>query len=403
MVEVDTVDAVVAALVRPARVLGAGPQPHPRPGSTCRSGSFISEFDGLSGSAKQKAIRAVVPGVTHLSGLDGRDDLIAALHDAMLDHAKPTQPKRLGPVGRGPPPAPARRRVRRGAAVVQVHRDRRRRDPVDHRGRRRRHRQAGPHLVRVQPCARVRRPAGPPELEAGDVYATGAESFLKEADANQRRGRNRAAVVHVICAAAAVHGQGQGHARRPATRRGPRGERRWTKPPRRCGRRPSSGARTPARPNGPSSGARRGRAQGERQNQWTIKDAVFEVLLEAKAAAGHIVATRTLYYKVRPLVQEYTDKELNYEYFSQTLLPEYERDHAPLQGLYYEARGELHHPHDGTVTPLGTREVEALQAAAVAVRQGALHREDGPGGPARALPARSEVRHGHHLREGLRR
>ena len=63
-------------------------------------GGFITEFDGASGSTKQRAIRAVVPGVTHLSGLEGRDDLIAALHDAMLDHAKPTQPKRLGPVGK---------------------------------------------------------------------------------------------------------------------------------------------------------------------------------------------------------------------------------------------------------------------------------------------------------------
>ena len=144
-------------------------------------------------------------------------------------------------------------------------------------------------------------------------------------------------------------------------------------------------------------------ARRQRQDQWTIKDAVFEVLPEAKAAAGLIVAIRTLYYKVRPLVQKYTDKQLDYDYFSQTLLPEYQREHGPLEGLYYEARGELHHPHDDTVTQLGTREVEALRAAAVAVRQGALHREDGPGGPARALPARSEVRHGHHLREGLSR
>ena len=80
---------------------------------------------------------------------------------------------------------------------------------------------------------------------------------------------------------------------------------------------------------------------------------------EAKAAAGHVVAARTLYYKVRPRVQDYTDKELTHEYFSQSLLPEYERTVAPLPGLYYEARGALHHPHDGVIIPLGTREVEA--------------------------------------------
>ena len=77
-----------------------------------------------------------------------------------------------------------------------------------------------------------------------------------------------------------------------------------------------------------------------------MKDAVFEVLLDAKAAAGLIVAIRTLFYKVRPMVQKYTDKTLDYKYFSQTLVPEFERDREALEGLYYEPRGELHHPHD---------------------------------------------------------
>ena len=57
--------------------------------------------------------------------------------------------------------------------------------------------------------------------------------------------------------------------------------------------------------------------------------------------------------------EEFTDKELNYSYFSQTLLPEYERTVAALPGLYYEPRGALHHPHDGVVIRLGTREVNA--------------------------------------------
>ena len=62
------------------------------------------------------------------------------------------------------------------------------------------------------------------------------------------------------------------------------------------------------------------------------------MLPEAKAAAGHIVAARTLYYKVRPLIQQYTDKELDYGYFSQTLLPEYERTVAPLPGPVLRGR-----------------------------------------------------------------
>ncbi|MEE6177668.1 hypothetical protein [Mycobacterium sp. 050134] len=62
-------------------------------------GKFISEFDGRSGSVKQRLVRAAAPGITHLSQLDSRADLVAALHDAMRFHAKPTPPSRLGPVG----------------------------------------------------------------------------------------------------------------------------------------------------------------------------------------------------------------------------------------------------------------------------------------------------------------
>lgn len=91
----------------------------------------------------------------------------------------------------------------------------------------------------------------------------------------------------------------------------------------------------------------------------TVKECVFAVMAEAKAAAGAVCSARTLYYQVRPRIQKYTDATLAFNYFSQYLTPDYERTVAPLPGLYYEARGELHHPHDGQVIRLGTREVEA--------------------------------------------
>ena len=98
----------------------------------------------------------------------------------------------------------------------------------------------------------------------------------------------------------------------------------------------------------------------QRENRMTLKSAVFEVMPEAKRLAGRVVDIRTLFYKVRPLIQKLgVDRELAYDYFTQTLVPEYQRTVAPLPGLYYEARGELHHPHDGTVVKLGTREVAA--------------------------------------------
>ena len=51
-----------------------------------------------------------------------------------------------------------------------------------------------------------------------------------------------------------------------------------------------------------------------------------KVLPEAKRLAGVRVAGRTLFYKVRPLIQRFTgDVELDYKYFSERLLPEYQR------------------------------------------------------------------------------
>ena len=97
--------------------------------------------------------------------------------------------------------------------------------------------------------------------------------------------------------------------------------------------------------------------------RWTFKEAVFAVLPDAKAAAGFIVAARTLYYKVRPRLQKLigTDAVLKYHYFATDLLPEYQStdEDGVLDGVYFEPRGELHHPHTGEIIRLGTREVEA--------------------------------------------
>ncbi len=97
--------------------------------------------------------------------------------------------------------------------------------------------------------------------------------------------------------------------------------------------------------------------------KWTFKEAVFAVLPDAKDAAGLVVAARTLFYKVRPRLQKLigTDAVLKYHYFATDLLPEYQREDEDgvLEGVYFEPRGELHHPHSGEIIRLGTREVEA--------------------------------------------
>jgi hypothetical protein len=103
-----------------------------------------------------------------------------------------------------------------------------------------------------------------------------------------------------------------------------------------------------------------------RAQEWTLKDAVFEVLPEAYEAGtgggAYPLSVRDLYYEVRPRIQQYTNDELNYEnYFATKLLPRYRQEHAALPLLYYKPRGMLYEPHTGEEIPLGTREVDEYQ------------------------------------------
>jgi hypothetical protein len=319
-------------------------------------GEFIREFDGLTSTAKAKAVRAAAAGVTHLSQLDGHDDVIGALHDAMLLHAKPTPPSRLGAVG-----ADHYRQLldtQHGVerfwykmaavtdggvpwvieiAVAETTQPGGTRFAVNH----------GPAFGD---------PLGRTFLSAGSVSAFGAASFLAAAGIEPHD--RYAAVIHVICPAPQFVDKGKVELVVPSTiaeaaakaLAGATSTLRREAEQRRKDARRAERARQRARDEAD---------RADRANTWSLKDAVFEMLPQAKAAAGHHVAARTLYYKVRPLIQQFTDKELGYAYFSQELLPEYERTVAPLPGLYYEARGALHHPHDGQITRLGTREVQA--------------------------------------------
>lgn len=97
-----------------------------------------------------------------------------------------------------------------------------------------------------------------------------------------------------------------------------------------------------------------------------LKDVVFKVLPEAydKATGGGVlpVSARTLFYQVRPLIQNYeikNHKDLDYTYFSQTLLTQYRQENDSLPLLYYDPRGMLYEPHTGKSIQLGTREVDS--------------------------------------------
>ena len=66
---------------------------------------------------------------------------------------------------------------------------------------------------------------------------------------------------------------------------------------------------------------------------------------------------RQIYYVVRPLVEERTDKPLIYSYFGQTLLPNYVNEHGCDWDVVYDDRGHFTEPHTTRVIGLGTLNV----------------------------------------------
>ena len=76
-----------------------------------------------------------------------------------------------------------------------------------------------------------------------------------------------------------------------------------------------------------------------------LKEAVFLMMDEAvKKASGdgkYPYSARSVFYQVRPLIQDLTNKILKDTYFCDTLIYQYIQEVKPLPGLYREPRGHL--------------------------------------------------------------
>jgi hypothetical protein len=99
-----------------------------------------------------------------------------------------------------------------------------------------------------------------------------------------------------------------------------------------------------------------------REPRTTQKEAAWEVLEAAYMAAsgnGALPAlARQIYYQARPKIMALTDdRELAYNYFSQTLLPDYIEEHGVDWNVVYDARGHFEEPHTNRRIGCGTIEV----------------------------------------------
>jgi hypothetical protein len=99
-----------------------------------------------------------------------------------------------------------------------------------------------------------------------------------------------------------------------------------------------------------------------REPRTTQKEAAWQVMEQAYMAASGNDAlpalARQIYYQARPKIMAMTaDKELQYNYFSQTLLPDYIEEHGVDWKVVYDARGHFEEPHTNRRIGCGTIEV----------------------------------------------
>jgi hypothetical protein len=103
----------------------------------------------------------------------------------------------------------------------------------------------------------------------------------------------------------------------------------------------------------------------ERAAEVSVKEAVFAVIEAAWALATndgeYPISRRMFFYPVRKMIQQYTSKALDFNYFSQTLLTAWSEIHEPIKGLYSDPRGVLYEPHTDRTVQLGTRQVEGYE------------------------------------------
>src|SRR5204862_3285903 len=99
-----------------------------------------------------------------------------------------------------------------------------------------------------------------------------------------------------------------------------------------------------------------------RSGRVTIKEAASDVMEEAylKASGGLPAKARQIMYAARPSIQERTGRQLDDQYFCQTLLPDYMKEYEEETAdwdVVFDERGHFTEPHTGRMFGLGTLKV----------------------------------------------
>jgi hypothetical protein len=331
--------------------------------------AFVGSFRGLSGTAKIKAVCDQFPTVERLSDIERTPNVVPALLRAMQEHSRPAAPSVLGAIGK----EHLRARFDDWYGIV-----------ADRFWYSAQEGTAGgiPFVVECA-AAETRQPGAsfyginfsptyddplatvPLTVPSFGSRRYGLKGLLKAAhalpdDVGDGDSTHTATVVHLVCPALDFLD-------RAKTRLSVSDE--FAEPIARvvwgaCKTLYKDGERRR------KDAARAARVQQAWETQssatCTLKEAVFAVL---QASVDHVTGgkvgdplqVRSLYYVVRKRIQAFTSKDLDFNYFSQDLLVQYQEAHGAIPGLEYDPRGVLYEPHTGRRVLLGTREVASYQ------------------------------------------
>jgi len=326
--------------------------------------AFVQQFRGLARKAVAQAVCAKLPGLPQLQAFATHEDAVATLYTAMRAASQPPSAEVLGSVGA----AHFRACFERWYGVKRFWYDCKK---VVHAGM--------PCVVEVAVAETVgggdlwtalnfsptfRDPFGDTWLAHEQARGHGLRSVLRQAHAMPRSADDpaTAVAVHVVHPALAFLDRGKTRLEAPDWLAALVAQALYKTTKTLCAdedKRRKDAAK--AERQAEAREKAEARAEARQQPKMTLKDAVFQVMWDAYLhASGNEqfdVGARFLYYPVRKMIQGLTDKLLDFGYFSQDLLIEYQRTVRPLPKLYYDPRGVLYEPHTGRTVPLGTREV----------------------------------------------